>query len=106
MPDDFYSNHAGAAGWRPSPKPAPELPPAWQTTAFTALPAGWRNAYTDDTGTIRTEPCPGVLLQQCTRTADGHRKGTTRAVYATNSDGQLTPAADHPDYTHTQPEQP
>lgn len=105
MPDDIYSNHAGAPGWRPSLKPGPDLPPAWQTTAFTALPAGWINTYTDSAGTIRTERSPGVLLQQCTRTTDGHRKGATRTVYAANdAAGQLIPAADHPDYAHTQPE--
>jgi exodeoxyribonuclease-5 len=37
---------------------------SWETTAFTALPAGWRNVYRGEDGTLHTIPCPGVLFQE------------------------------------------
>jgi hypothetical protein len=39
--------------------------PDWADIAFTALPVGWVNVFKGDDGTHYTEPCPGVLIQEC-----------------------------------------
>lgn len=90
----------------------------WTTVAVTALPPGWRNVYRLDDGSVVTDQCPAILLQEhrsrtlCTDvpTGDGkydvHRREEeldppyeTRAVYATDDEcGGLDPAMDVSNY--------
>lgn len=46
--------------------PQSKLVQNWDDIGFTALPHGWINVWKLDDGTHFTEPCPGVLLQECT----------------------------------------
>lgn|SRR5512139_2510788 len=42
----------------------------WEDIGFVALPEGWINVWKVDDGTYITEPCPGVLIQECTSTTN------------------------------------
>ncbi|MCG5462173.1 hypothetical protein MED01_007051 [Micromonospora sp. MED01] len=77
----------------------------WETVAVTALPLGWRNVYRYPDGTVTTDACPAILLQEHRGDAiyqDTNRSGQlestsrevkceppykTRAIYATNDGG-------------------
>ncbi|GIH25142.1 hypothetical protein Aph01nite_34520 [Acrocarpospora phusangensis] len=96
----------------------------WTTIAVTALPAGWRNAFTDDDdddadGSLFINPCPAILLQECraVRVLNEIPGGDvfryeprielkdspyeTRAVFADNDQGELRPVADISNYAGT-----
>ena len=85
----------------------------YTTVAVTALPPGWHNHYQAEDGTIHTEPCPAILLQEHHLTlADWTEElpdGTprlmdrevvqeppfeTRAVFASGKDDEIRPCAD------------
>ncbi len=53
----------------------------WRTIAVTALPPGWINVYDYDDGTLGTEACPAILLQE-TRVA-------SESWDATDANGRL-----------------
>ena len=38
--------------------------PYYETVAVTPLPPGWTNHYRQDDGTVESEACPAILLQE------------------------------------------
>jgi hypothetical protein len=42
----------------------PKVFAEWVTVAVTALPAGWRNVYREEDGTLTVFACPAMLLQE------------------------------------------
>lgn len=91
----------------------------WQTVAVTALPAGWRNIYRQNDGTVMTTTCPAILLQEgrgeivsWDEQQDGRivRRSReekfdppflTRAVFADCDRAELLPADDASNYEQT-----
>lgn len=90
----------------------------WETIGVEALGPGWVNVYELDMSTnFALEPCPAILLEQCTVTVhcwdelvDGHivrmsrreeHPRILRAVFASEDCGEITPAPDMGGYVTT-----